>query len=298
MVSPLPNPRQLTIQALRRSIGRRFAGGEAELRSTGALSSTGIESLDALLPEQGFLPGTVCEWKSPPGGTGACSLLLRSLRDAMTRHPSSQVAVFTRRGQFCAEAFALAGVDLSRVIVLRPRDRSEWLWSLEQTLRCPGVLATVSERPHCSSIESRRLKVAAERGGGLGLFFQQAQGVPNEPGVDVRFEVTPVLKTSAASDRIKSRIHEPIVLAFPQEGRRAEPDTTKVPFSVDRRLRVELLACRGAVTGASVLLETCDETGAVRETSHLASATGAAGTHWGKQGTSGSGKPTVYERAG
>lgn len=71
-------------------------------------------------------------------------------------------------------ALAGMGFDLDRVFLLRPRDRTELIWAVAESLRCAGVGATVATLDQLSRVEARRLQLAAETGGGVGIFLRYA----------------------------------------------------------------------------------------------------------------------------
>jgi len=70
-------------------------------------------------------------------------------------------------------AVAAAGIDLRNFILLRCTNRADQLWALAECLRCRGISATVASIERLNQIEARRLQLAAERGGGVGLFMRQ-----------------------------------------------------------------------------------------------------------------------------
>jgi protein ImuA len=74
-------------------------------------------------------------------------------------------------------ALSAGGIDLRKLILLRCPRRTDLLWALAECLRCRGVSATVARLDRLSQLEARRLQLAAEAGGGIGLFMR-----PYSPG--------------------------------------------------------------------------------------------------------------------
>jgi protein ImuA len=69
-------------------------------------------------------------------------------------------------------------LDLHRLILLRCANPADELWALAECLRCKGVSATVASLSRLTQLQARRLQLAAERGGGVGIFmrpFTQSQ---------------------------------------------------------------------------------------------------------------------------
>jgi len=141
-------------------------------------------------PELDVRPGGIVEWLVARPGAGAVTSALQIMSRSTGGHG---VWAIVDPGRECyLPALAGWGVDLSRTLVLRPANLQETCWAIEQCLRSTGVSATwawldqrISERVH------RRWQLAAEVGGGVGLFFRPA-GAQREPvWADLRLLVTP-----------------------------------------------------------------------------------------------------------
>ncbi|MFT3784780.1 MAG: hypothetical protein QM770_01265 [Tepidisphaeraceae bacterium] len=75
-------------------------------------------------------------------------------------------------GTIHAPVLNAMGVAVDRCYLLRPRP-GQLLEVVADCLRCPGVGAVVAMLPaRLSRVEARRLQLAAERGGGLGLMVR------------------------------------------------------------------------------------------------------------------------------
>jgi cell division inhibitor SulA len=79
-----------------------------------------------------------------------------------------------RTGDFYPPAAAQLGVPLGQLLVVRVTRPTEVLWVCEQALRCRAVAAVIAPLPSIDSYASRRLQLAAEAGGGLGLLILEA----------------------------------------------------------------------------------------------------------------------------
>jgi hypothetical protein len=77
-----------------------------------------------------------------------------------------------------APALAAAGVNLARLLLVRPRDDAETLWAAEQALRsgcCRAVLCWVGHADgHADGRRLRRLQLAAESGRTPLILFRPA----------------------------------------------------------------------------------------------------------------------------
>ena len=77
-----------------------------------------------------------------------------------------------------APALAQAGIALKRVLVVQTRGVQESLWATEQTLRCPAFGAVLSWPSGIVDKNVRRLQLAAEAGGTLGILYRPAEAAP------------------------------------------------------------------------------------------------------------------------
>lgn len=68
-----------------------------------------------------------------------------------------------------APALAAHGVELQRLLLLRPLDRRERLWALEQTLRSGACSAVLAWPERLQGAALRRLQLAAEHGDSCGF---------------------------------------------------------------------------------------------------------------------------------
>jgi len=204
-----------------------------------AVVSSGCPALDRILPENGFRRGTLVELLSGFPGSGAATLAFRAA--ACTCRDGRAAVVLDPRGEFYPPAAIAQGIEPARLIVIHPDNQADHTWALDQALRCPAVAVAVAwpdrtrhaprddgsrhaeHGGYGSKLDGRtfrRLQLAVEQGGGLGLLIRPAT-VRNEPSwADVRLLVEPL----------------PCVQMAP----RGYP----VPF-ITRRMRVVLLRCRG-----------------------------------------------------
>ena len=233
------NPhRAETIRALRqlcRGTARSFT---SSLEESPRLSM-GLAALDALLPDRGLEPGWLVEWLAPVEGCGVSVLALQGVRPALARQ---QVwAVVDGTGEFHPPAAQGWGISLETLLWLRPSSVADAAWTVEQCLRCPAVGVTWFQAERIPDRVLQRWKIAAEIGKGIGVLFRPARAARNASWADVRWMVQPRPMNTTASGR---------------------------------RMRVELVSCRGGCHGGgSVELEVCDATGDVRLVSSLATAT-------------------------
>ncbi len=188
--------------------------------------STGISALDRLLPEGGLRSGSLTEWLSPGQGGGAGMLALLAAREACFE--GGALVVIDRQDRFYPPAAAALGIDLEKVILVRPATAADELWAIDQALRCEGVAAVWALVEAIDWRTFRRLQLAAESQHALGLLVRSSKWRGEPSWSEVQLLVEPR------------------------------------PSNDARRLRVELTRGRGQI-GAAVELEIDEVTGQVRE---------------------------------
>lgn len=149
-------------------------------------------------------PGTISEWLAPPYGSGAVTLAWRSLAEAL---PSHGVCALVDCSRCClAPAIAAWGVDLQRLLVIRPTSSREAWWAVEQSLRSRGVAATCAWVERAPERMLRRWQLAAEVGGGVGLLFRPIAARREPSWAEFRVLVIPLTATSGDARRVRLEV--------------------------------------------------------------------------------------------
>jgi len=132
---------------------------------------TGLPAIDALLPDGKFALGAVHEVLSE----SPCLLLpLLLARSAMK---FGKIVWCDPLRRFYPPAAARMGLPLDRLLIVRPAGGADLLWALHESLRCGGVGACVAPAARLTPLQVRRLQLAAERGGGVGLLMRPIQAI-------------------------------------------------------------------------------------------------------------------------
>lgn len=218
--------RALSVEELRTSL-RRFQHGLRTESHENNIISTGIPELDDLLPDRGLRRGTLSEWIGSEIGSGALSLAMRAAARAQGEGPL--IIVDTERTLY-PPAIQATGVSLTETICVRPASRTDALWAVEQSLRCPGLGAVLFPVDRLRTQEFRRLQLAAESGTAVGILVRPPDSQQQSSWADVRLLISP------------------------------RPSR---PNSFCRRMKVQCIYARGSLTDRTIELELCDETGAV-----------------------------------
>jgi hypothetical protein len=89
-----------------------------------------------------------------------------------------------------APALAQQGIELSRLLVVRPATATEALWAAEQALSSGVCAAVLIWLKGTDDRWLRRLKLAAEEGGALGVLFRPARHRFESSPASLRLAVT------------------------------------------------------------------------------------------------------------
>ena len=198
--------------------------------------SLGIAALDELFPEGHLSAGSLVELYSGGEGAGTWTLALLMAKEICGAW--KMLVIVDGQRCFYPPAAAKLGLDLQRSIVIRPRLRRDAFLATNQSLHCSAVGAVVGCYDQLRSLDARRLQLAAEAGGGVGFLLRPLGALRTPSFAGLRLLITPIASLDAA-----------------------------------RRLRVEVVRCRGGRSGQSLSLEVCHETGHVRLLPPMASAT-------------------------
>ncbi|MFC0683113.1 ImuA family protein [Novosphingobium clariflavum] len=208
-------------------------GGERRCRT---VLPFGLGAIDERLPGGGLSLGSLHEVAGGAQGVtdGAAAALFAA--GIMARAEGKILWCMTKADLF-APAIAQAGLDPDRVIYLEAQDEMSLLACFEEGLRHGGLGGVVAEVSRLSMPVSRRLLLAAETSGSIGIALRRWRR---------REDASDFGQPTAAATRWR-------VTTVPSE-------PLPVPGVARPRWFVELIRCR-AGESADFLVESCDATG-------------------------------------
>ncbi len=200
------------------------AGGEGGVRGPGNETSQSKDLSPQLSPRNGESEKRGCQCRQTED------------RQRTKQNGCRVLVIIDREKKFYPPAAVRLGVDLGRTYVVRPdRDRDAYAAACE-ALRCGAVGAVLASFERLRLADARRLQLAAERGGSVGLLVLPATAA-GPTCATLRCRVSPIGSVRHA-----------------------------------RRVKMEIVRCRGRGYGQSLLLEIDDATGDVRSLPLLAAA--------------------------
>jgi cell division inhibitor SulA len=164
---------------------------------------TGHPALDALLIDRGWPKTGLVELLSGQIGIGELRLLAPALA-ALSRDERRWIAWIDPPHIPYAPALAEIGVDLGKLLWVRPKSPEDALWATEHAAKsghCSTVLAWLDESK-LTPKDIRRLKLATRRGEALTVLFRPDDAAQHQSMAELRI----LLKRTAVPDRLSVEI--------------------------------------------------------------------------------------------
>jgi protein ImuA len=144
------------------------------LSSSRPVWPTGRRALDARLPGGGWPMASLVEVLIDAPGLGEIQLFLPALVQSQRKRDGDApwIVWIAPPHEPFAPALEQQGIELGRFIVVRPASAMEALWAAEQALSSGVCAAVLLWLKGTDDRWLRRLKLAAEEGGALGVLFR------------------------------------------------------------------------------------------------------------------------------
>jgi len=158
-----------TLELLARQIREMETAGRPAVETI----ASGCPAMDRYLPHGGYARGSMLELLRTHPGSGVSTIALLIAKQAIAEGKTLVLVDAPR--QFYPPAMKAVGIPLDRVIALHPANHTDAIWGIAQALQCPAVGAVIAELGTLDDRTARRLQLAAEQGGGLGIFLRDAK---------------------------------------------------------------------------------------------------------------------------
>lgn len=155
--------------------------------------ASGYPRLDQHLPGGGWPQHALTEILLDHYGTGELQLLmpaLASLSQPQEDREAGWIAWIAPPFEPYPPALLQWGVNLSRVLIVRPKKPQESLWAAEQALSSGNCAAVLLWSTRLDDAASRRLQLAAEAGQSWAIAFRslEASSQPSAAALRIRLE--------------------------------------------------------------------------------------------------------------
>ena len=193
--------------------------------------ASGCAAMDRYLPGGGYARGSMLELLRSHSGSGITSIALMIARQAIVE--GKYLVLVDPQRQFYPPALKSLGIPMERVIALQPSNHADAIWGLAQVLRCTAVGAVIAEVGTLEDRVARKLQLAAEQGGGLGVFIRDARAARTQPSwADVQWLVRSSISNTSSTLTTQ--------------------ECNAVPSQDTRWFQLELARCSGGRTGARI----------------------------------------------
>lgn len=158
--------------------------------------SLGHGALDAALPGGGLVRGGMHEFWPAPGDAAAHGYVASLLSGLAGDGPILWCRLRDRGDALgltdmpYGPGLAAMGLDPSRLILIRPDSLDDALWAVEEALRCRPLAAVIGDGFLPGPVPGRRLQLAAEDGGMLGILILPPLARPPPSTALTRWRVT------------------------------------------------------------------------------------------------------------
>jgi cell division inhibitor SulA len=216
-----------------------WRGGDCA--SEHAALPSGFAALDRVLPGGGWPQGALTEVLLAREGIGEVRLTLPALAHVQLQGRS--VVWIAPPHRPYAPALAAAGIDLSRLLIVRCRDMKEALWAYEQALRAPECGAAFAWLDTQDERCLRRLQVAAREGRTWAVLWRRPGQRGHAQAAPLRLGLAP--QDGGLAIRVLKRrgadLPQPIIVNL---DRAPGAPTFPLPAGAPARVAVPYLAAR------------------------------------------------------
>lgn len=150
--------------------------------------ATGYPRFDEHLPGGGWPQHALTEILLEQYGSGELKLLMPALA-RLSQEAAGWLSWIAPPFQPYPPALQQWGINLSRVLIVKPRADTEALWAAEQALSCGNCAAVLLWSDRFDSTTSRRLQLAAEQGKSWVIAFRSLRARREHSAAALRIEL-------------------------------------------------------------------------------------------------------------
>ncbi len=150
---------------------------------------TGFKTLDEQLSGSGWPTDGITELLYEHAGIGEIRLLAPALAN-LSQQQAGWILWVSPPYIPYAPALIAAGIDLTSILVINPKNQTDSLWAMEQALASTSCCAVLAWPKNINDKQVRRLQVASKSGKSLGILFRSTQSVKQASPAELRIELT------------------------------------------------------------------------------------------------------------
>ncbi|MBE9605972.1 damage-inducible protein [Acetobacteraceae bacterium H6797] len=189
---------------LRAQLARIERGASDESLTTLSL----CEAIDQHLPGGGLAHGAVHEIQAVDAGAGLAMAAL-----ILSRTSGAVIWIAPEPDPVFPAGLHAFGLDATRLLIVQYRKPEDGLWAMEEALRCQAIGGSLLRLDRIEMTASRRLQLAAEAGGGLGLLLRKADAGEGPSNATTRWRATslphPAVRPAWRLDLLRCRGGQP-----------------------------------------------------------------------------------------
>ncbi len=199
---------------------------------------TGFKILDEQLSGSGWPAEGITELLYEHAGIGEIRLLAPALAN-LSQQQAGWILWISPPYIPYAPALTAAGIDLTSILVINPKNQTDSLWAMEQALASTSCCAVLAWPKNINDKQVRRLQVASKSGKSLGILFRPMESVRHASPAELRIELTgnhysPLVEHSSLDIKIVKRRGgwptEKFTIDFDDKLHQITPDFSEMAF--------------------------------------------------------------------
>jgi hypothetical protein len=199
---------------------------------------TGFKLLDKQLFGAGWPTDGITELLYEHAGIGEVRLLAPALAN-LSQQQAGWILWISPPYVPYAPALASAGIDLTSVLIINPKNQTDCLWAMEQALASTSCCAVLAWPKNINDKQVRRLQVASKSGKSLGILFRSKQSAKQASPAELRIELigthhSPLVEHSSLDIKIIKRRGgwqtEKFTIEFDDKLHQITPDFSDMAF--------------------------------------------------------------------
>ncbi len=157
-----------------------------------AVVGTGLGVIKNAFPNNEFPFGTIHEFISAsPEDAAATNGFVSGILSSLMQKKGTCIWISVTQTIF-PPALKSFGVSPDKIIFIQLKKEKDILWTVEEALKCNGLMAVIAEVHDLSFTASRRLQLAVEKSNVTGFILRHNQKIVNTTACSTRWRITAI----------------------------------------------------------------------------------------------------------